>query len=61
MELVDFNIMDRMHCIEERLDEICLRVKELEKLNTPRMFSTRYTPHVDYRDVPFWETEEKSN
>lgn len=57
MELVDSGIMDRIHCIEERLDEICLRMKELEKLNTQLKTSTRYTPNVDYRDVPFWETE----
>lgn len=56
-----FEIEYRIQRIEERLEDICRRVEKLEELNRQHQASTRYTPHVDYRDVPFWETEEKSN
>lgn len=59
MELAD--ILDRLQYLDDRLEELNRRVEELEGLNRKRQTSTRYTPHVDYRDVPFWETEEKSN
>lgn len=59
MELAD--ILDRLQYLDDRLEELNRRVEELEGLNRQRKASTQYTPHVDYRDVPYWETEEKSN
>ena len=59
MELAD--ILDRIQHLSDQLEELNRRVEDLEELNKQHKASTRYTPHVDYRDVPFWETEEKSN